>query len=394
MIKKLFAWLALTAFAVGAGYASGTATSNEKIKNLEIRNEEIQSALDESEANLVEARLALSQKSLALDEKTAILVEKEALISAKDARIAELEDALNNANNGTEITELLNQIQTLQNEKIALQSENTSLQELIAELNAEIARLEEIIAGYEENILVYDRTFANNTPAQINAVSNEIAHNGYTSAEVAEIYGWNLGDIIPITLTSNEVIEMQIIGFNHDTLSSDHTSKAGITLQMVNCLSRPYRMNDTDTNAGGYAASKMKTETLPTLKALLPQDWQDVIKLVDKKSANGGSSNYTETLTLSEYLFLLAEIELFDTTINAQDGTNEGTTYEYWIGKMISDRKKYNDADGDGIVEYEIAWLLRSSSSSKTDRFCNVGGGHCFDSGAAIDRGVSFALCI
>ena len=36
----------------------------------------------------------------------------------------------------------------------------------------------------------FDRVFANNTPAQIDAVSKEIASNGYTSTQVAEIYGF------------------------------------------------------------------------------------------------------------------------------------------------------------------------------------------------------------
>ena len=241
----------------------------------------------------------------------------------------------------------------------------------------------------------FDRVFANNTPAQIDAVSKEITSNGYTSAQVAEIYGWNLGDTIPITLTSGEKIEMQIIGINHDTLSSDHVSKAGITLQMVECLATRYPMNSSSTNAGGYAASKMKTETLPTLKALLPQEWQDVIKLVDKKSANGGSSNYSETLTTSDDLFLLAEIEVFGATTYAQDGANEGSVYEYWNGKVAADRIKKYDKDADGVPETATYWWLRSSNYYDTNSFCSVNAsGSANNYGASISRGVAFGFCI
>lgn len=242
----------------------------------------------------------------------------------------------------------------------------------------------------------FDRVFANNTPAQIDAVSKEIASNGYTSAQVAEIYGWNLGDTIPITLTSGEVIEMQIIGYNHDFINNEPDTTAGITLQMKDCLATRYGMNSTGgTNAGGYAASKLKTKTLPTLKALLPQEWQDVIKLVDKKSANGGSTKYSETLTLSEDLFLFAEIEIFGTTSYAQDGANEGSVYEYWNGKAAVDRIKKYDTVADGVADTATIWWLRSAKSTSTTNFCVVDtDGNILSTNAGNPRGVAFGFCI
>lgn len=241
----------------------------------------------------------------------------------------------------------------------------------------------------------FDPVFANNTPAQIDAVSKEIASNGYTSSQVAEIYGWKLGDTIPITLTSGEVIEMQIIGFNHDD-KSDGSGKAGITLQMKDCLATLYPMNDTNTNAGGYAASKMKTETLPTLKALFPQEWQDVIKLVDKKSANGGGLNYSETLTLSEDLFLLCTKEVFGTGTNTQDGENEGGWYEYYETNNTADAriKKY-DTNADGVADTAVNWWLRSCNSSDTSVFRIVNtSGNSSNNNASLSRGMAFGFCI
>lgn len=253
------------------------------------------------------------------------------------------------------------------------------------------------LTGVYESSFTWDRVLANNTPAQISAVSARIAQDGLTSQQVFETYGWSLGDEIPITLTSGETIEMQIIGFNHDN-KSDGSGKAGITLQMVECLATSYPMNSSSTNAGGYAASKMKTETLPTLKALLPQEWQDVIKLVDKKSANGGSSNYSETLTTSDDLFLLAGIELFGSEGSydyAQDGANEGAQYEYWTGKAAADRIKKYDKDADGVPETATAWWLRSSYYKYTNYFC-IGGtyGNANSSNAIYSLGVAFGFCV
>ena len=131
-----------------------------------------------------------------------------------------------------------------------------------------------LVEGYEPPVPdapTFNRIFSENSPEVISYYSDEIAKNNYTSSQVAEIYGWNLGDIIPITLSNDEIIEMQIIGINHDTLSSNHVSKAGLTFLMKNCLQTLYPMNIERQNIGGYAASEMKIETLPTIKDLLPQ---------------------------------------------------------------------------------------------------------------------------
>lgn len=235
----------------------------------------------------------------------------------------------------------------------------------------------------------FDRVFANNTPAQIATVSSEIAKNNYTSQQVAEIYGWNLGDAIPITLSSGEVIEMQIIGFNHDILSSDHTSEAGLTLHMKNCSEITYPMNSARQNDGGYPASLMKTETLPTLKALLPQEWQNVIKLVDKNSANGGSSSYTETVTLGEDLFLLSEIEVSGASNYAVEGGTEGAQYEYYT--LNSESLIKNQGSGGSAVR----WWLRSVHTTSTPSFCSIstmGSVTSYRADRAI--GVAFAFCV
>ena len=237
--------------------------------------------------------------------------------------------------------------------------------------------------------------FGENDPATIAQVSEVITANNMTSEQVYSTYGWNVGDTHDITLTSGETIQVRILGFNHDD-KSDGSGKAGITLQMVECLATRYPMNSSNTNAGGYAASVMKTSTLPTIKALLPQEWQDVIKLVDKKSANGGSTNYSETLTLSEDIFLLSQIEVFGTTAtSAQDYANEGSVYEYWDGKAAADRIKKYDKDADGVPETATNWWLRSSYYSVTYYFCSVGtGGGAYISNAYTSRGVAFGFCI
>lgn len=256
----------------------------------------------------------------------------------------------------------------------------------IASVSGNIA----ITVSAEEQTI--DTTFGNNSWETIARVSQTIASQNMTASDVYSNYGWSLGDTKDITLSTNETIQVQIIGINHDTLSSDHVSKAGLTLQMVNCLVTKYAMKDSNTNAGGWNGSKMRTTTLPTIKATLPSELQSVIKLVDKKSANGGSTNYSATVTSSDDLFLLAEIEIFGSITYAQDGVNEGTQYEYWVGKSANNRIKYYDNAGTLSV---TTWWERSSRNDYTDGFCfvnNSGGAGKGD--ASLSRGVAFGFCV
>lgn len=243
--------------------------------------------------------------------------------------------------------------------------------------------------------LTFSRVFSENTPEQISAVSAVISANNMTSEQVSQTYGWNVGDTIDITLTTGEAIQMRIIGFNHDD-KSDGSGKAGITLEMVNCLATRYPMNPGASNSGGWGASQLRNTTLPTIKATLPVEWQYIIKKVDKKSANGGYKNYTETLTLSEDIFFLSVIEIFG-IINAQDGANEGSVYEYWSGKTNADRIKKYDKDADGVPETATHSWLRSSPTAYTDTFCTVsssGGSTTVGVAANNSRGVFFAFCV
>jgi hypothetical protein len=248
----------------------------------------------------------------------------------------------------------------------------------------------------------WDSTFANNTPAQISRVSAEIEKNGYTSAQVAEIYGWNLGDTHDITLTNGEVIQVRIIGFNHDTLSSDHTSKAGITLDMVTCLNTDYAMNTSHTNAGGYFGSNFVLVNLPTIYDMLPEEWKAVIKPVDKKATNGGGRYYSEIITQSCNIFLLSAVEIGDGT-KAEHGEEEGTCYEYWQGKSNADRTKLHT---DGTAISKGGWYLRSVPLPSILPESEQSGAYMYFSrvwnasgdirylGAKNVAGISFAFCV
>lgn len=217
--------------------------------------------------------------------------------------------------------------------------------------------------------------FANATPEYISQVASEIAYNNYTSTEVEAIYGWKIGDIKDIPLTTGEVIQMRIIGFNHDTLS-DGSGTAGITLDMVGVLNGTFQLNNTNT-VRPYYSTVMNTTTLPEKKQTLPVKWQNIIKPVDKLVSGYGG-------TYSMELFLLGESELTGT--QGFSGFVDGKQYEYWKGKSNSDRIKTPNNN----------WWTRASSTSNR-QVVVTGSGALFSNQyntGTQSYAVSFAFCV
>lgn len=76
--------------------------------------------------------------------------------------------------------------------------------------------------------------------------------------------------------------------------------------RLIFAINGEYRMNDTDTNAGGYENSKMATEFIPQIVKLLPKDLQNVItncRLLTQKEVNkysDDSLSLFQTKTLSK----------------------------------------------------------------------------------------------
>lgn len=192
---------------------------------------------------------------------------------------------------------------------------------------------------------------------------------------------FNVGDTKNITLDGVSY-PVQIIGFNHDTLTSG--GKAGITFQMVDCLSTVYNMNSSYTNNGGWKNSAMRSR-MSTFLSQLPSDLQSAIKAVNKLVSIGNNTSTIETV--SDKLFLLSEVEIFGSTTYSFAG--EGSQYD-WYKAGNTKVKKVN-----GSTE---TWWERSPFSGSTDYFCAVNGfGDAYYSGAGgvgYRFGVSFGFCV
>ena len=174
---------------------------------------------------------------------------------------------------------------------------------------------------------------------------------------------------------------VQIIGFNHDTLTAGGT--AGVTFQLVNCLATTYSMEASNTNANGWEGCVMRKTTLNiTIYGQLNSDLKAVIKAANKVSSVGNNSSGLETT--SDKLFLLSEIEVFGATTYSFAG--EGSQYEYYKAGN-STIKTVN-----GSANY---WWERSPRSGNAGYFCRVnsnGSAGSYDASGSL--GVSFGFCV
>lgn len=221
--------------------------------------------------------------------------------------------------------------------------------------------------------------------------------------------GWQVGDSKTITLNGtvgtlaldNYQCKVYILGFDHNAEKEGQ----GISFGMIEgadgkqlCLVDQYydtstskvmafSMNTTQTNAGGWKASKMRktilgstdvengdatpdTITNPaanTLMAALPADLRAVLKPITKYTNNVGSAGDASAIFATiDYLPLMAELEVFG--VQTEANPNEQTyqaQYEYYKSGNSKIKNKQND------IAVTANWCLRSPNSD------NIMGGFC-----------------
>lgn len=225
------------------------------------------------------------------------------------------------------------------------------------------------------------------------AISNNTSINNETGSVYID-YGnehrkFSIGDQVSLSLNGTNYA-FDIIGFNHDDLTdaavygeATATGKAGMTLLMHDLFSTTYAMNSSSTNSGGWKSSAMRTSTMATMKGYLPDDWEAIIKLVNKASGTGGGPS-SGTETVSDSCFLLAEIEIFGSTTYSVSG--EGTQYAYYKAGNSKVKNKSGSANH---------WWERSPYSGSSRSFCYVSSsGSAGINNAVNGLGVAFGFCV
>ena len=214
-------------------------------------------------------------------------------------------------------------------------------------------------------------TLLNNfTWAQIDYISE----NGFVSDY------FNIGDIKNVTIGSATYV-VEIVGFSHDD-KADGSGKAGLTFGLKDCLNTTYRMNSSNTNAGGWGSCALRATLRGDIWNQLPSDLRGVIKEVTKKASAGNLSSIISSYT--DTLFLFAENEIFGNTQYSVNG--EGTQY----ARFTTSNTRIKRLNGSATN-----WWLRSPYSGADISFCRVlSGGKAGSYAASSSLGVAFGFCV
>lgn len=235
---------------------------------------------------------------------------------------------------------------------------------------------------------------------------------------------WAVGDTKTITINgkvgattfSNLSIDAYIIGFNHNSAKEGANrihfklgKISGVQVGLVDSsynnqvsTSGKFTMNTSNTNSGGWNGSYMRktvlgnsgTPTSPkanTLLAALPSDLRAVMKSVTKYSDNTGGGNDTASYVTAttDYLFLLAEFELFGKRTYANSAErNYQAQYDYYKAGNSKSHYKHNATGTEASV------LCRSVRSDTSEAFSLVFSAHVNYSRADISRGVTPGFCV
>ena len=190
---------------------------------------------------------------------------------------------------------------------------------------------------------------------------------------------FNVGDTKTVTIGS-VTYTVEIIGFNHDTLSNG--GKAGITFGLVNCLNDYSQMNASATNSGGWGECELRSKLNNTIFTTMPADLQSVMKSVIKKTSKG--SQASTIISTHDKLFLFSEIEVFGTTTHSFAG--EGSQYSRFTTASTRIRKVKTTAS---------SWWERSPRKDNNTSFCYVSNsGAAGVNSANGNSGAAFGFCV
>ena len=116
---------------------------------------------------------------------------------------------------------------------------------------------------------------------------------------------YKVGNYKPLDLGSEGTVNMQIAGFDKDTLA-DGSGKAPITWISKELLATSHRMNPTD-KSDDWGMCEMRTYLKETIKPLIPAEVRTVIKTVSKTQEAFSS----ESLTQSDDVWIPSSEELY-----------------------------------------------------------------------------------
>ena len=193
---------------------------------------------------------------------------------------------------------------------------------------------------------------------------------------------YNVGDTRTINLGTTlgehtvRIANMSACPTGDNALASQ--TACGFVIEFADIISNQ-KMNDINTNSGGWEDSAMRTYVNGTIYDALVSAIGDTNKtmIIDTTVVSGHESGKTTNYTTTDKVYLLSTREVWGKkeTFNQIDNDNaDGDTItrqlDYYENKNVSTRR-YSGAKKQYGGSYK-EWLLRSAVSTNTNQFCSV----------------------
>ncbi len=210
---------------------------------------------------------------------------------------------------------------------------------------------------------------------------------------------YRVGDLIPLDLGSEGVVNMEIVGIDVDELT-DGSGTAPLTFISKELLATAHRMNPARTtnedtvytegtgSVGGWEKSEMRTYLKETIKPLIPASVANAIKFVNKtyyhQVPNSDSSSTIARSMSTDDLWIPSHREI-----------SGGSAYEN-SGVIYSDAF----ADSDSCIKIlcgttkATAWWLRTTGTTTGFRFVSTAGAYNSAAISSYERGIALGFCI
>ena len=204
---------------------------------------------------------------------------------------------------------------------------------------------------------------------------------------------YNVGDTKTVDMGSYGTHTLRIA--NTTTPSECSTAgfsqtACGFVLEFADIITY-HKMNDTDTNVGGWLATSMRTFVNNDIYNAIPSELKNAIidtTVVSGHGSTSGETNFTST----DKLYLLAPKEIYTNFSSSYDTAKDLTrTLDYYTSIGVT-TSNYSEAIKKNGISASI-WWLRAATSSSTYSFLSV-----YDNGgwanepASISRGVAPAF--
>lgn len=202
------------------------------------------------------------------------------------------------------------------------------------------------------------------------------------------LYANDVGKTKEVTLKNGQVVHLRLSNNTTDLAElADGTGTTGFGFDFAECYgAATYQWNTTNTNVGGWNDSYMRNTVMPIILAQLPDEVQEVIATVKRKSVYSGTDG---TLVESEdKLFCLFEREIFASrNYSRQEEWNANTRWQYYA-QNDTNAARIKQRNGSNTYWYE-----GSPREYGTNGVCYVYyNGVANANSASYDRGVAPAF--